>query len=436
MVTTVIRLLLLIVSIDVASSFSLTSTPLRLRLNFSNQIHNTKRQPLKLYSTATTNSDSNELKQGISIIDKHNPALHAALSELRELPYFRYYSVDMLASCEYIPQELFECYSQTCEIYPVDEIDEDSGKPIVPENIRILDVQEFDFDIDGWARWDMPSEDYYDLVQFQEEFTNYDGSEVWKFIHSKIAFAEVDQDATEAESWKRDFNKAVSGMHSMISAHIIEGIQQKIDNEEDFDEDCQWTDPTAEFDRRLGPSGSTPDAIHNMYFTYMLLLSAVHSVREYILTKNNFGCDEDDTECDNRVTQALQDVLSSPLLSMEEKEESSIQEYLSVASNNLHEHAIRDEQSKHNLWEARMRSRELLRIMNCVQCNKCRLHGKIAAMGLSTALQLLLGKTGNNGVSNQQEFQKIHRVELAALMTTLAKFSNAIEFCREMNSKK
>ena len=42
---------------------------------------------------------------------------------MREKPYFRFYSVDMLGSCEYLPQELFECYSSTCETYPLDEDD-------------------------------------------------------------------------------------------------------------------------------------------------------------------------------------------------------------------------------------------------------------------------------------------------------------------------
>lgn len=320
----------------------------------------------------------------------------------------------------------------------MDEYDEESSEPIVSPSLRTLDVTEFEFDIDGWARWDMPSEDYYDILEFNEEFTNYDGSEVWNFIHSKIAFendvdVQKNSDGEYESSWKLDFNKAVSGMHSMISAHIIQGIQTKIDNGEDFDEDCVWTNPQTEYKRRLSKEGETPDALQNMYFTFMLLLSAVQSIRENLLTKQNFGCEENDTECDMRVSQALQEVLASPLLLVNGKQE---EEFINVASNNLHEHAIRDEQSKHNLWEARMRSRELLRIMNCVQCNKCRLHGKVAAMGLSTSLQLLLGKSGKGmNLENQQDFQKIHRVELAALMTTLAKFSNAIDFCMEMEEK-
>lgn len=69
-----------------------------------------------LFSTAT-----NDLAPGIEAINSMNEGLEELLGTLRDKPYFRLYSVDMLGSCEYMPQELFECYSETCEIYPVDQ---------------------------------------------------------------------------------------------------------------------------------------------------------------------------------------------------------------------------------------------------------------------------------------------------------------------------
>jgi hypothetical protein len=48
-------------------------------------------------------------------------------------------------------------------------------------------------------------------------------------------------------------------------------------------------------------------------------------------------------------------------------------------------------------------------------------------MGLSTALQLALGHRGMGG-----DVEKVHRVELAALITSLGKFSSGIELCLEM----
>jgi hypothetical protein len=72
-------------------------------------------------SAGTLISSNEELLPGIEAIDAANDNLFGKLEALRDEPYFRLYSVDILASCEYIPQELFECYSQSCEIYPVEE---------------------------------------------------------------------------------------------------------------------------------------------------------------------------------------------------------------------------------------------------------------------------------------------------------------------------
>ena len=78
--------------------------------------------PTSLFSSSAATISSNEdLLPGIAAIDASNGALYQQLEEMRSKPYFRLYSVDILASCEYLPQELFECYSETCEIYPVDE---------------------------------------------------------------------------------------------------------------------------------------------------------------------------------------------------------------------------------------------------------------------------------------------------------------------------
>ena len=259
----------------------------------------------------------------------------------------------------------------------------------------------------------MPSEDYYDTAQFPEGFTAYDGSEIWRFIHDRIAFHDESiTDEYDSDNWKADFNKAVSGLHSMISAQVIMGIQEKIDLGEDFEESCEWTDPKAEFERRLGPKGETPLAMENLYFTYMLLLTSVASAKGRLLQ------DCESNKIDAETAKELKPVLDFPLF-----QDKSI----GVASQKLHDHAVKDQDSVNALWEARMRSRDLFRVMNCVQCNKCRLHGKISSLGLCTAFQILLGQTGEGG-----DVKRVHRVELAALMTTLAKFSSAVKFCQKM----
>lgn len=278
----------------------------------------------------------------------------------------------------------------------------------IPEKIRSADASEYDFAIDGWARWDMPSEDYYDISAFPEGYTGYDGSDVWRFIHNKICFQGYEYND---DHWKADFNKAVSGLHSMISAQVTRGIQERIDSGESFSEDEVWRDPDAEFERRLSPKGETPLALENLYFSYMLLLKAASTAKSRLLKDCESGKIDKDAAGD------LRSILDDPIL-----DDPSV----GIASKRLHDHAVKDSDSQGALWEARMRTRELLRIMNCVQCNKCRLHGKISTMGLSTALQILVGEEGQGG-----DVGRVHRVELATLMATLYKFATAVNFCQQ-----
>lgn len=251
----------------------------------------------------------------------------------------------------------------------------------------------------------MPSNDYYDLEEFPEGYTGYDGSSIWNYVHEKICFQNFD-----TNNWKADFNKAVSGVHSIVSAQVIRGIGEKVMNGEDFSPDDAWTDPTEEFARRMGPSGETPLAVENLYFTYMLFVSAVGRMRGRLLQECDSGMFDAETASN------LKSALSLPIF-----EDAAV----GVAAQKFSSGAM---QSPGDLWEARMRSRELLRVMNCVQCNKCRLHGKVAMMGLSTALQVLVG--GPNG--SMQDPSKIRRVELAALVTTLYKASRAVDLCMQM----
>jgi len=381
--------------------------PLTERLAASPQQQQRRRRlaPSSNWSpVALSSTMSSYLLPGIEAIQQHNAELLEKLEALKKSNYFRLYSVDILASCEYMPQELFECYTESCEIYPVEE-------DVVPPCIKERD-RDCGFELDGFGRWDMPTDDYYDIVEFGEGYTGYDGADVWNFIHNRICFEGY---SYEDDHWKADYNKAVSGLHSMVSAQIIRGIQEKVDAEEEFTPEEKWTNPAMEFNRRLSPAGETPQAIDNLYFLMMLLLRAVKESKERILDDQRAGCMND------LDSQTLLSLYDSALLSNESAGK------VSMASQKLHDHATKDKDSVEALWEARMRTRDLVRIMNCVQCNKCRLHGKIATMGVSTALQILVGWTGEG-----KDPRQVHRVEIATLLTTLHKCSRAIELCLKM----
>jgi len=46
----------------------------------------------------------------------------------------------------------------------------------------------------------MPSDDYYDTVQFSEDYTGYDGRDVWSFIHDRIGFHEGEMATDEYDA--------------------------------------------------------------------------------------------------------------------------------------------------------------------------------------------------------------------------------------------
>ncbi len=75
----------------------------------------------KSSSSASVVSSNEDLLPGIAAIDAMNSDLCDRLEALKDQPYFRLYSIDILGNCEYMPQEIYECYSETCEVYPVDE---------------------------------------------------------------------------------------------------------------------------------------------------------------------------------------------------------------------------------------------------------------------------------------------------------------------------
>ena len=67
-------------------------------------------------------------------MDAALPSLLLPLDVVQESsPYFRLYSADVLAPCELLPQELFECYTELCEVPPVDNEE-------VPDGMRKDDL--------------------------------------------------------------------------------------------------------------------------------------------------------------------------------------------------------------------------------------------------------------------------------------------------------
>lgn len=66
--------------------------------------------------------------------------------------------------------------------------------------------------------------------------------------------------------------------------------------------------------------------------------------------------------------------------------------------------------------------------MDCISCQKCKLHGKLQLLGLGTALKILL-------VPEQLIATSLPREELVALFNTLGKFSQAISWVSDLSQQ-
>ena len=118
------------------------------------------------------------------------------LEELRSFKFFSLYNIDMLANCAYIGGAADECEFDACEVLPEEP---------APLALMERDSSEREFELDSWARLDLPSEDYYDLEEYPEGYTAYDGSHVWEFIYDKLSFAGTENrtPSTRSSPWLR-----------------------------------------------------------------------------------------------------------------------------------------------------------------------------------------------------------------------------------------
>lgn len=75
--------------------------------------------------------------------------------------------------------------------------------------------------------------------------------------------------------------------------------------------------------------------------------------------------------------------------------------------------------------EFKAKFRNVSRIMDCVACQNCRIHGKLSMLGIATALKVLL----------DQDEVYLQRNEIIALINTLYKFSESIRFIDLMRDR-
>ncbi|SPQ93346.1 unnamed protein product (mitochondrion) [Plasmodiophora brassicae] len=323
--------------------------------------------------------------------------LHATLQRLRETRFFRIFQVNLDNECQFW-QGYSMCHSPGCSVC---ECEDDDIPPLWKAGTELdtglPSFRHWTEKDDSWIVQDTGNMTFIDLQRNPEGYTGYTGEsarKVWAAMYGENCFQE---DMSSMCYEKRVFYRLLSGMQACIAAHVSFNHP--------LGEGLEWGPEPHVFDRMLG---NHPNRIQNMYFTYVFLLRAVNKVSPHLLNYD-FHTGNNDAE-DQRVDALLRALLASPMIQQCSPEHSFDER---IMFQDLAMGSIKTQLKNH--------FRNLSLILDCVQCDKCKVHGKLQVLGLGTALKILF----NNP-------QKLTRNEIIALINTLGKFSHGLWIVNEM----
>merc|ERR1719427_223991 len=149
------------------------------------------------------------------------------------------------------------------------------------------------------------------------------------------------------------------------------------------------------------------EGINNLYFNFVILLRAVNKYRVPLIA---YRYHTGNTYDDNFAVYNIIDLLYHGFLENACSKSFAFDETMLFKNENA---TLID--------EFRAAVREISYVLDCVGCEKCKLHAKMEFLGLGTAVKILF--------SNDATFE---RNEIIALMNPLGKYSDMLMFVRDM----
>eukprot|EP00536_Pseudo-nitzschia_multiseries_P010180 jgi/Psemu1/307110/fgenesh1_kg.303_\ len=241
-------------------------------------------------------------------------------------------------------------------------------------------------------------------------------------------------------------------MHSSISLHIAHSYCLELDPDRVGECSLWGSNDQLARDRVL----SHPDRVENLYVAFSLLLTAVvragGAIGAAVPVTGGFDVDVDaDVDAfsweEANCRQLWNERLLPELLALSERVPKSIAHDLSrMLGDNETEtetgvdadaDADADTQTQTQPTkrsELQRRFEELQSIVQCVGCDRCKLWGTLQTLGIGTALKILCEEdSGSSSSSSSSTF--LSRQEAVALVNTLERFSSALIYAREFESR-
>mmetsp|Transcript_83198 Transcript_83198/g.240360 ORF Transcript_83198/g.240360 Transcript_83198/m.240360 type:complete len:1161 (+) Transcript_83198:103-3585(+) len=250
------------------------------------------------------------------------------------------------------------------------------------------------------------------LMKNPERNTGYNGSHIWEAMFKENCF-EVGSGLPRGRFGgdsgmcyeERVLYRLLSGWHaattiSVAKNYYVPGTKEK----------SSWA-PNPE--RYMESLGRHPDRSKNLEFSFVVVLRALKKVSPFLQT---YPFHTGDSHEDRRTTSLMGRLLDSQVLSV-----------CSPLFEAFDESSLFQTKSKEQRAQLKRQFKSVFTnitvLVDCVKCQRCRLHAKLYSLGLGTALKILL-------TPPELIAQTIRRDEVVALVNVLWKLSDAIEDAR------
>eukprot|EP00922_Rhytidocystis_sp_ex-Travisia-forbesii_P033241 GHVS01049412.1.p1 GENE.GHVS01049412.1~~GHVS01049412.1.p1 ORF type:complete len:605 (+),score=17.08 GHVS01049412.1:230-2044(+) len=250
---------------------------------------------------------------------------------------------------------------------------------------------------------------YVDLSLNPPSYTAFKGGAVWDQIYKEncMRLANPLGGSTETGECREEemFFRLISGLHSNIAAlsseyyYDIKIDKSSLTKPRDRNEEARYNMDF--FQEKLAPF---PERISNLYFTFSILLRTVCQLAPVL---QECSCEAGNAAEDLAARADLFQLLNQTLASCDAKytEEPLFNRRSSSVISQFH---------------------NITRILDCVECEKCRLHGKLKMTALQVALKASAADT---------YVQSLERNEITALINALAYFTDAVQIIERFENR-
>jgi len=261
--------------------------------------------------------------------------------------------------------------------------------------------------------------DYVNLQLNEESYTGYNGTHVWEAIYNENCLQRTGGSEANICLEERVLYRLLSGMHAATNTHVARFYHppSKRKNRTDWEPNLDY------FKRQFD---GHPERLKNLHFAFVVLLRAVRRASPFLSTydysppSGSKGLGAGLEQVDGMDASALvRRFLDTAILK-------SCNAVFEAFDEGL---LFREEQA--SWWSLKKQFKGVFhnvsRVIDCVSCQKCRLHAKVTMLGYGTALKMLL-------LPPELLPTSFSRDEVVALFNTLHKFSTAILHVKELTA--